>query len=61
MGNKKITDPNSIFKMAETLFKQFPVYMIIDNKPIQIKILAMKNLGVLIQSQTQIQTRQSAF
>jgi|JI9StandDraft_1071089.scaffolds.fasta_scaffold00269_15 hypothetical protein len=50
MEIKEITDPNSIFKMAETLFKQFPVYMIIDNKPMQIKILAMKNLGVLIQS-----------
>jgi hypothetical protein len=37
MEIKEITDPNSIFKMAETLFKQFPVYMIIDNKPMQIK------------------------
>ncbi len=50
MDIKEITDPPSIFKMTETLFKQFPVYMLINGKPKQIKIIAMKNLGVLIQS-----------
>jgi hypothetical protein len=50
MDIKEITDPPSIFKMTETLFKQFPVYMLVNGKPKQIKIIAMKNLGVLIQS-----------
>ncbi len=50
MEIKEITDPPSIFKMMGTLFKQFPVYILVDGKPKQIKIIAMKNLGVLIQS-----------
>ena len=50
MDIKEITDPATIFKMTETLFKQFPVYIIVDGKPKQVKVIAMKNLGVLIQS-----------
>ncbi len=50
MEIKEITDPATIFKMTETLFKQFPVYIIVDGKPKQVKVIAMKNLGVLIQS-----------
>ena len=50
MEIKEITDPISIYKMVETLFKQFPVYTVIEKKPLQVKILAIKNQSVLIQS-----------
>ena len=50
METKEITDINSINKMVETLFKQFPVYTILEKKPVQIKILAIKNQNVIIQS-----------
>ena len=50
METKEITDINSINKIVETLFKQFPVYTILEKKPVQIKILAIKNQNVIIQS-----------
>ena len=50
METKEITDPNSIFKMIETLYKQFPVYTLINKKPLQVKVLAIKNNSILIQS-----------
>lgn len=50
MDKKEITDPSSIFKMLETLYRQFPVYTLIDKKPIQVRIFAVKNQSVLIQS-----------
>lgn len=50
MDSREITDVGSIFKMAEGLFKQFPIYVIINGKPKQIKVIGMKNQAVVIQS-----------
>lgn len=50
MEIKEITDSVSIFKMIETLYKQFPVYTISDRKPKQVRIIAVKSQGVFIQS-----------
>lgn len=47
---KEVTDSVSISKMFETLYKQFPIFIIIDGKPKQVKIIAVKNQNVLIQS-----------
>ncbi|HNB96808.1 MAG TPA: DUF1577 domain-containing protein, partial [Leptospiraceae bacterium] len=50
METKEITDAASIFKMAEGLFKQFPVYTIVQGKPQQVKVMGMKNQAIVIQT-----------
>lgn len=50
MDTKELNDPVTIFKMIETLYKQFPVFTLINGKPLQVKIMAIKNQGLFIQS-----------